>query len=99
MEKRPSPKASTAIDSNQIILTSIEEEEEPEELPNSAANEISKKSPSAFAQTIAICASLNIAKFRFQVQEASNIQEELVRNLKERLSSGYNNEPIEVFVQ
>ena len=50
-------------------------------------------------EKIAICASVSVGKFRLQVLEASNIQEELVRNLKERLQTGgYNNEPIELQV-
>ena len=48
---------------------------------------------------MSICGSLNVGRLRIQILEASDIQEELVRNLKERLQSGYNNEPIELQVQ
>ena len=50
-------------------------------------------------QRFAIFAAIKIGKFRFQILEASDVREELVRSLKEKLQSGYNNEPIELQVQ
>ena len=67
-------------------LAAIGEADKEEENEDEDGSVIAKSDKNqGSSEKIAICASLNIGKLRFQVLEASDVREELVRNLKERL--------------